>query len=119
MKTYKLIDNIDLLQNSYDSMIDFQNTILEEEFCIDEDDIIQAVMIDLFESQKKIIQLMMKIKRNELVQICVDEEMSIPSCYLKQSYEKYTREDLEEMISANIELLSDNEVISQLNENNA
>lgn len=67
MKTYKLIDNIDLLQNSLNLLFDFQNTILEEEFCSDNDDIMQDILIDLFETRNKINKMMMNIKRNELI----------------------------------------------------
>ena len=51
--------------------------------------------------------------RKLLIEFCVNEEMSAPSMFQD---EKYTKSDYEMMISANVELLTDDEVLQQLQE---
>ena len=51
--------------------------------------------------------------RKLLIELCVNEEIAIPSMFQD---EKYTKSDYEMMISANVELLSDSEVLQQLQE---
>lgn len=53
--------------------------------------------------------------RKLLIELCVNEEIAIPSMFQD---EKYTISDYEMMISANVELLSDDEVLQQLAEFN-